>query len=44
MLITLGEPRRLGVRAAEARVRFEAEQREAGGGPGRRVLVVGTGA
>ncbi|MER5202536.1 hypothetical protein [Streptomyces sp. NPDC002825] len=55
MLIDMGEPRRLGVRplgvrrlgvpAAEARLRFEAEgaaQGEAGGrgGPGRRVLVV----
>lgn len=39
-MITSGERRRLGVPAAEARLRFEAEQRETGGGPGRRLLVV----
>ncbi|WP_308313020.1 hypothetical protein [Streptomyces sp. ISL-1] len=40
MMIKFGEPRRLGVPAPEARLRFEAEQRETGGGPGRRLLVV----
>ncbi|MFE2887470.1 hypothetical protein ACUXZZ_35115 [Streptomyces graminifolii] len=42
MLITYDEPRSLGVPDPEARLRFEAEQREGGGGgwPGRRVLVV----
>ncbi|MFI6950297.1 hypothetical protein [Streptomyces sp. NPDC050422] len=39
-MIEAGEPRRLGVPEAEARLRFEAEQRESGGGPGRRLLVV----
>ncbi|MFF3690190.1 hypothetical protein [Streptomyces sp. NPDC002187] len=39
-MIKWGEPRRLGVPAPEARLRFEAEQRETGGGPGRRLLVV----
>ncbi|REK91086.1 hypothetical protein DY245_06375 [Streptomyces inhibens] len=39
-MIKLGEARRLGVPAPEARLRFEAEQRETGGGPGRRLLVV----
>ncbi|MFI6009589.1 hypothetical protein ACIBAG_12295 [Streptomyces sp. NPDC051243] len=39
-MISAGEPRRLGVPAAEARLRFEAEQRETGAGPGRRLLVV----
>ncbi|MGW8352117.1 hypothetical protein [Streptomyces wedmorensis] len=39
-MIEWGEPRRLGVPVTEARVRFEAEQREGGGGPGRRLLVV----
>ncbi|MEU2496266.1 hypothetical protein [Streptomyces sp. NPDC007883] len=34
-----GQPRRLGVPAAEARLRFEAERRETGG-PGRRLVVV----
>lgn len=40
VLIDSGEPRRLGVPAPEARLRFETEQRAAGGGPGRRLLVV----
>lgn len=40
VLIDSGEPRRLGVPAPEARLRFETEQRESGGGPGRRLLVV----
>ncbi|MFG1810429.1 hypothetical protein [Streptomyces sp. NPDC049040] len=40
MLITSGGPRRLGVPAPEARLRFEAEQQETGSGPGRRLLVV----
>ncbi|MGA4846808.1 hypothetical protein ACOBQB_11250 [Streptomyces sp. G5(2025)] len=35
-----GEPRTLGVPASTARLRFEAEKRESGGGPGRRLLVV----
>ncbi|WP_406280051.1 hypothetical protein OHT93_36420 [Streptomyces sp. NBC_00191] len=39
-MIKLGEPRRLGVPAPEPRLHFEAEQRETGGGPGRRLLVV----
>ncbi|MGV9453725.1 hypothetical protein [Streptomyces sp. NPDC003635] len=40
MVIKFGASRRLGVPAPEARLRFEAEQRETGGGPGRRLLVV----
>lgn len=40
MLIKLGEPRKLGVPAPEARLHFEAEKRESGCGPGRRLLVV----
>ncbi|MER7663613.1 hypothetical protein [Streptomyces sp. NPDC096193] len=40
MLIRFGEPRRFGVPVPEARLRFEAGQRERGGGPGRRLLVV----
>ncbi|WP_030899673.1 MULTISPECIES: hypothetical protein [unclassified Streptomyces] len=40
MIINAGEPRRLGVPAPEARLRFETEQRKTGGGPGRRLLVV----
>ncbi|MER7535644.1 hypothetical protein ABTX77_12765 [Streptomyces sp. NPDC097704] len=40
MVITWGEPRRLGVPDSEARLRFAAERQEAGGGPGRRLLVV----
>ncbi|MGW1710667.1 hypothetical protein ACWCP8_35640 [Streptomyces sp. NPDC002206] len=39
-MIKLGEPRRLGASAPEARLRFEAERRETGGGPGRRLLLV----
>ncbi|MFC8370736.1 hypothetical protein ACFUIT_22665 [Streptomyces sp. NPDC057239] len=39
-MIESSEPRRLGVPVSEARLRFEAERREAGGGPGRRLLVV----
>ncbi|MFF8731666.1 hypothetical protein ACF073_35025 [Streptomyces sp. NPDC015171] len=39
-MIKAGEPRRLGTPAAEARLRFETEQRNARGGPGRRLLVV----
>ncbi|MDT9686791.1 hypothetical protein Q5762_00180 [Streptomyces sp. P9(2023)] len=39
-MIKSGEPRRLGVPAPKARLLFEAEQRENGGGPGRRLLVV----
>ncbi|MEU4490148.1 hypothetical protein AB0H94_35650 [Streptomyces purpurascens] len=39
-MIKLGEPRRLGVPTPEARLNFEAERRETGGGPGRRLLVV----
>ncbi|CAM5398178.1 hypothetical protein [Streptomyces griseomycini] len=39
-MIRPGEPRRLGVPAPGARLRFEAERRETGGGPGRRLLVV----
>ncbi|MGW0903399.1 hypothetical protein [Streptomyces sp. NPDC002853] len=35
-----GEPRRLGVPEAQARLRFGAEQRDAGAGPSRRLLVV----
>ncbi len=40
MMIMGGDLRRLGVPEAEARLRFDAEPREAGTGPGRRVLVV----
>ncbi|MFB7739302.1 hypothetical protein ACFC08_34050 [Streptomyces sp. NPDC056112] len=40
MVIKWGEPRRLGVPAPEARLRFEAERRKTGGGPGRRLLMV----
>ncbi|MFE2275786.1 hypothetical protein ACFXAE_00645 [Streptomyces sp. NPDC059454] len=40
MLIESGEPRRLGVPESGARLRFEAERRESGSGPGRRLLVV----
>lgn len=40
VLIKLGEPRKLGVPAPEARLHFEAEKRESGCGPGRRLLVV----
>ncbi|MFD7629760.1 hypothetical protein ACFV7Q_27675 [Streptomyces sp. NPDC059851] len=40
MVIKSGEPRRLGGSAAEARLRFDAEGRETGDGPGRRLLVV----
>ncbi|MFF5482838.1 hypothetical protein ACFY5C_36795 [Streptomyces sp. NPDC012935] len=39
-MIKSGEPRRLGVPATDARLRFEAERQETGGGPGRRLLVV----
>ncbi|XUL94084.1 hypothetical protein ACQ86D_09890 [Streptomyces galilaeus] len=39
-MIKFDESRRLGVPASEARLRFEAERREDGGGPGRRLLVV----
>jgi hypothetical protein len=39
-MIKCDEPRRLGVPDPEARLRFETEQREGGGRPGRRVLVV----
>jgi hypothetical protein len=39
-MIESGEPRRLGVPVSEARLRFEAERRETGDGPGRRLLVV----
>ncbi|MEU3789859.1 hypothetical protein AB0F07_08640 [Streptomyces fructofermentans] len=39
-MIGSGEPRRLGVPAPQARLRFEAERREAAGGPGRRLLTV----
>ncbi|MFJ8541932.1 hypothetical protein ACIRFH_07930 [Streptomyces sp. NPDC093586] len=39
-MIRTGEPRRLGVSASEARLRFEAEERETGSGPGRRLLTV----
>ncbi|MFB7373882.1 hypothetical protein ACFC0D_28975 [Streptomyces sp. NPDC056222] len=35
-----GEPRRLGVPGPEARLRFEAEPRKVGPGPGRRLLVL----
>ncbi|WP_308080533.1 hypothetical protein [Streptomyces sp. NK15101] len=40
MTIEWGGPRRLGVPASEAGLRFETEKREAGDGPGRRLLVV----
>lgn len=40
VMIRRGEPRRLGVPAPEARLRFETEPRQTGGGPGRRSLVV----
>ncbi|MEV6212552.1 hypothetical protein [Kitasatospora sp. NPDC051914] len=40
MVIKSGEPRRLGIPAPEARLRFETERQETGGGPGRRLLVV----
>jgi len=40
VMIKVGEPRRLGAPAPEARLRFETEQRETGSGPGRRLLVV----
>lgn len=40
VVIKCGAPRRLGVPDSEARLRFEAEQRVTGGGPGRRLLVV----
>lgn len=39
-MFEVGEPRRLGVPESQARLRFGAEQREAGAGPGRRLLVV----
>lgn len=39
-MIKVGEPRRLGVPVPEARLHFEAERRESGGAPGRRLLVV----
>ncbi|MCX2184137.1 hypothetical protein KV205_26930 [Streptomyces sp. SKN60] len=39
-MIHSSAPRRLGVPAPQARLRFEEEQRGAGGGPGRRLLVV----
>ncbi|MFD3533197.1 hypothetical protein [Streptomyces sp. NPDC058664] len=40
MVIEWGEPRRLGVPAPEARLRFEAGPRKAGGAPPPRLLVV----
>ncbi|MFE5206987.1 hypothetical protein [Streptomyces sp. NPDC056600] len=40
MTIRHGDPRTLGVQAAEARLRFETEPRAFGPGPGRRLLVV----
>ncbi|WP_432085229.1 hypothetical protein [Streptomyces sp. bgisy095] len=40
MVIEFGEPRRLGVPSSDARLRFEVETQEVGGGPGRRLLVV----
>ncbi|MFI2643425.1 hypothetical protein [Streptomyces sp. NPDC018610] len=40
MMIRSGGPRRLGVPKSEARLRFEAERQETGGGPGRRLLTV----
>ncbi|AVH97784.1 MULTISPECIES: hypothetical protein [Streptomyces] len=40
MAIEFGEPRRLGVPSSDARLRFEVETQEIGGGPGRRLLVV----
>ncbi|MFF4393817.1 hypothetical protein ACFY0G_45030 [Streptomyces sp. NPDC001552] len=39
-MIEAGRPRRLGVPAPDARLRFEVERRETGGGPGRRLLTV----
>ncbi len=39
-MIKCDEPRRLGVPDPKARLRFEAEQGESGGRPGRRLLVV----
>ncbi|MEU3933106.1 hypothetical protein AB0E85_13860 [Streptomyces sp. NPDC029044] len=39
-MIKSGRLRRLGVPGPESRLRFETEQRETGGGPGRRLLVV----
>ncbi|MFF4794398.1 hypothetical protein ACFY2M_32585 [Streptomyces sp. NPDC001276] len=40
MVIKVGELRGLGALASEARLRFEAEQREIGSGPARRLLAV----
>lgn len=40
MNVMVGDPRRLGVPASEARLRFEAESPKMGSGPGRRVLAV----
>ncbi|MEV5009207.1 hypothetical protein AB0K74_26515 [Streptomyces sp. NPDC056159] len=40
MVIKVGELRGLGALASEARLRFEAEQREIGSGPGRRLLAI----
>lgn len=40
MVIKFGESRRLGVPDAEARLRFETERHELGGGPRRRLLMV----
>ncbi|MEU6673888.1 hypothetical protein [Streptomyces sp. NPDC046925] len=39
-MIRLGAPRTLGVPAAEARLRFDTEWQESGGGPRRRLLMV----
>ena len=40
MVIKSGVPRRLGVPAPEARLRFETERQGTGSGPGRRLIVV----
>ncbi|MFB6674399.1 hypothetical protein ACFCWG_18730 [Streptomyces sp. NPDC056390] len=40
MNVTVGDPRRLGVPASEARLRIDAEPPKLGTGPGRRVLAV----
>ncbi|MFJ7262380.1 hypothetical protein ACIQV2_19735 [Streptomyces globosus] len=39
-MIKTGDPRRLGVPASEARLNFDAELQELGGGPRRRLLMV----
>ncbi|MEU9403983.1 hypothetical protein [Streptomyces sp. NPDC048242] len=39
-MIRTGDPRRLGLPASEARLRFEAERQKAGDGPRRRLLMV----